>query len=95
MDIGPMVIRVNGYYLDKEWLGNKYLDEKLSCMAIAKLIGCSKMTVSRLLKRFRIRARGWANPGKKHRMTKAEALEILSDSSYLDLDELLDDYFGR
>jgi transposase len=80
--------------LDKEWFRRKYVDEQLSCKDIAKLIGCSKMTVSRLLKKVGIRARGFINPGKKHRMTKAEALEILSDDFCSDLDELLEDALG-
>ena len=54
--------------LDKEWLYQKYIVEKLSTVKIAKIIGCQQETVSKWLKRHEIpiRSGSEAHSGELH-----------------------------
>jgi hypothetical protein len=40
------------YYESKAWLYQKFLVERLNTFEIAKLAGCSHMTIERALKKF-------------------------------------------
>lgn len=54
-------------YEDKKWLYQKYWEEELSCIKIAKIYGFSKLTIWRQLKKFKI-----------NRRSQSEALKIPS-----------------
>jgi len=44
-------------YKDKDWLYQKYIDEKKSTCEIAKILGCSNVTIFNWLKRYNIKIR--------------------------------------
>lgn len=45
------------YNIDRDWLYQKYINEKLSRNQIAKLVGCGGTTVLRYMKKFNIKRR--------------------------------------
>ena len=52
---------------DKKWLSQKYIDENLSISDISKLIGLGKTTIFRLLKKYKIKSRGFSgHPNQKN-----------------------------
>lgn len=52
--------------IDKKWLYNKYIEEKLPMGKIAKLYGVSLPTIYRCLKRFNILIRSLSEANKGH-----------------------------
>ena len=74
----------NFYFLelnDKDWLSEKYIDEKMSCRSIGELIGCNEGTVRRALDRNDIKAR---NNSESHSLIKIDSkYSLLNNESWL------------
>lgn len=53
---------IRQYEFDEEWLRQKYIEEKLSALRIAEIVGCGDLAIRNALKRFNIpiRTRGEA-----------------------------------
>jgi uncharacterized OsmC-like protein len=83
----PRVVDKSNYEIlnNVKWLYSKYIDEKLSTLEIAKIVGCKCGSVQQAIHRFglKIRSKIESHESKRHRDGKEDGFELNKETMFI------------